>query len=174
MGYHCFLSWQAVKASWFWWVGGTQWVTTRSPMCSSTTSRLVVGNAATTCRLSVHFSLSEPFRVGFTWQEGMMRTRTCWNRHGFMIWGRTSRRVDMNELGTGRVRRGGDWVVVFSFLLWTAVDGGGGGSGWLCCAVLVFFFFFWVDVFIIILMSYMYYFNQIAINIAPLLWGVIR
>ena len=35
----------------------------------------------------------------------------------------------MNELGTGRVRRSGDWVVVFSFLLWTAVDGGGGGSG---------------------------------------------
>ena len=38
-------------------------------------------------------------------------------------------RVDSDELGMGRVRRGGDWVVVFSFLLWTAVDGGGGGSG---------------------------------------------
>ena len=137
-------------------MGGTQWVTTRSPMCSSMTSRLVVGNAATTCRLSVHFSLSEPFRVGFTWQEGMMRTRTCWNRHGFMIWGRTSRRVDMNELGKGWVRRGGDWVVVFSFLLWTTVDGGGGGSGWLCCAVLVFFFFFLAGCFY-------YYFNELYV-----------
>ena len=37
------------------------------------------------------------------------------------------------------------------------------------CAVLVFFL---LDVFIIILMSYLYYFNQIAKNIAPLLWGV--
>ena len=42
------------------------------------------------------------------------------------------------------------------------------------CAVLVFFFFFFVDVFIIILMSYWYYCNQIAKNIAPLLWGVKR
>ena len=32
MGYRCFLSWQAIKASWFCWVGGTQRVTTRSPM----------------------------------------------------------------------------------------------------------------------------------------------
>ena len=40
------------------------------------------------------------------------------------------------------------------------------------CAVLVFFFF--LDVFIIILMSYLYYFNQIAKNIAPLLWGMRR
>ena len=46
-------------------------------------------------------------------------------------------RVDSDELGMGRVRRGGDWVVVFSFLLWTA-----SGGGCLCCAVLVFFFFF--------------------------------
>ena len=64
-------------------------------------------------------------------------------------------------------------VVVFSFLLWTASGGGGG-----CCAVLVFFFFFFVffsvDVFIIILMSYLHYFNQITKNIAPLLWGVKR
>ena len=37
--------------------------------------------------------------------------------------------------------------------------------------VLVFFFFFLVDVFIIILMSYLYYFNQTAKNITPLLWG---
>ena len=37
------------------------------------------------------------------------------------------------------------------------------------CVVLVFFL---LDVFIIILMSYLYYFNQIAKNIAPLLWGV--
>ena len=42
------------------------------------------------------------------------------------------------------------------------------------CAVLCWFFFFLVDVFIIILMSYLYYFNQIAKNIAPLLWGVNR
>ena len=41
------------------------------------------------------------------------------------------------------------------------------------CAVLVFFFFF-VDVFIIILMSYLNYFNQIAKNIDLLLWGVKR
>ena len=39
------------------------------------------------------------------------------------------------------------------------------------CAVLVFFFFFFVDVFIIILMSYLNYFNQIAKNIDLLLWG---
>ena len=56
--------------------------------------------------------------------------------------------------------------MVFSFLLWTA---GGGGGGCLYCAG-----FFWLDVFIIILMSYLYYFNQIAKNIAPLLWGVRR
>ena len=37
-------------------------------------------------------------------------------------------RVDLDESGMGRVRRGGDWVVVFSFLLW-AVGGGGGGGG---------------------------------------------
>ena len=42
------------------------------------------------------------------------------------------------------------------------------------CAVLVFFFFFCVDVFIIILMSYLNYFNQIAKNIDLLLWGVKR
>ena len=40
-------------------------------------------------------------------------------------------RVDSDELGMGRVRRGGDWVVVFSFLLWTA---GGGVGGCLYCA----------------------------------------
>ena len=38
------------------------------------------------------------------------------------------------------------------------------------CAVLVFFFFFFFgDVFIIILMSYLHYFNQIVKNIAQLL-----
>ena len=42
----------------------------------------------------------------------------------------------------------------------------------LCCAGV--FFFFFVDVFIIILMSYLYYFNQIAKNIAPLLLDVKR
>ena len=44
------------------------------------------------------------------------------------------------------------------------------------CAMLVFFFFFCfaVDVFIIILMSYMYYFNQIAKNIDPLMLDVKR
>ena len=36
------------------------------------------------------------------------------------------------------------------------------------------FFFFFLDVFIIILISYLYYFNQIAKNIAPLLWDVRR
>ena len=39
------------------------------------------------------------------------------------------------------------------------------------CAVLIFFF---LDVFIITLMSYLYYFNQIAKNIASLLWDVRR
>ena len=58
--------------------------------------------------------------------------------------------------------------MVFSFLMWT-----GGGGGGLCCAGF-FFFFFFVDVFIIILMSYLNYFNQIAKNIDLLLWGVKR
>ena len=52
-------------------------------------------------------------------------------------------------------------------LLWTA---GGGVGGCLYCAGV----FFWLDVFIIILMCYLYYFNQIAKNIASLLWGVRR
>ena len=39
------------------------------------------------------------------------------------------------------------------------------------CAVLIFFF---LDVFIITLMSYLYYFNKIAKNIASLLWDVRR
>ena len=51
-------------------------------------------------------------------------------------------------------------------LLWTA---GGGGGGCLCFAGV-----FFLDVFNIILMCYLYYFNQIAKNIAPLLWGVRR
>ena len=54
--------------------------------------------------------------------------------------------------------------MVFSFLLWT------GGGGCLCCAGV--FFFFWCGCFI--LMNYLYYFNQIAKNIAPLLWDVRR
>ena len=57
--------------------------------------------------------------------------------------------------------------MVFSFLLWT----GGGGGECLCYASI---FFFAVDFCIIILMSYLYYFNQIAKNIAPLLWDVRR
>ena len=36
-------------------------------------------------------------------------------------------RVDSDESRTGQVQRGGDWVAVFSFLLWTAGCGGGGG-----------------------------------------------
>ena len=56
--------------------------------------------------------------------------------------------------------------MVFFFLLWI----GGGGGGCLCCAD----FFFFLDVFIITLMSYLYYFNQIAKNIASLLWDVRR
>ena len=40
------------------------------------------------------------------------------------------------------------------------------------CAVLVFFFL--LDVFIIILMSYLYYFNQIAKNIVPKMLDVKR
>ena len=43
------------------------------------------------------------------------------------------------------------------------VADGGGGCGWLLKFV--------VDVFIIILMSYLYYFNQIAKNIDPLMLG---
>ena len=50
--------------------------------------------------------------------------------------------------------------MVFSFLLWT------GGGGCLCCAGV-----FFLDVFII-LMSYLYYFNQISKNINPLMLGV--
>ena len=45
------------------------------------------------------------------------------------------------------------------------------------CVVLVFFFLFFsfsVDVFIIILMSYLYYCNQITKSIASLLWSVKR
>ena len=42
------------------------------------------------------------------------------------------------------------------------------------CWCFFFFFLSSVHVFIIILMSYLYYFNQIAKNIAPLLWGVKR
>ena len=53
--------------------------------------------------------------------------------------------------------------MVFSFLLWTTV---GGGGECLCYASI---FFFAVDFCIIILMSYLYYFNQIAKNIVPLL-----
>ena len=46
------------------------------------------------------------------------------------------------------------------------VADGGGGCDWLLK--------FAVKVFIIILMSLLYYFNQIAKNIDPLLWGVKR
>ena len=43
------------------------------------------------------------------------------------------------------------------------------------CAMLVFFFFFFgCDVFIIILMIYLYYFNQITKNITPLPSGIKR
>ena len=44
------------------------------------------------------------------------------------------------------------------------VANGGGDCGWLLK--------FAMDVFIIILMSYLYYFNQIAKNIDPLMLGV--
>ena len=93
MGYRCFLSWQAVKASWFW------WVRTRTNGTSGPIWGIGVGLR------------SEEGRVG---------------------------RVDSDESRIGRVRRGGDWVVVFSFLLWTG--GGGGGGGWLRCAGVSFFF----------------------------------
>ena len=53
-------------------------------------------------------------------------------------------------------------VVVVSVVM----ANGGGGCGWLLK--------FAVDVFIIILMSYLYYFNQIAKNIDPLMLGVKR
>ena len=46
------------------------------------------------------------------------------------------------------------------------VANGGGGCGWLLK--------FAMDVFIIILMSYLYYFNQIAKNIDQLMLGVKR
>ena len=46
------------------------------------------------------------------------------------------------------------------------VADGGGGCDWLLK--------FAVEVFISILMSFLYYFNQIAKNIDPLLWGVKR
>ena len=46
------------------------------------------------------------------------------------------------------------------------VANGGGGCGWLLK--------FAMDVFIIILMSYLYYFNQIAKNIDPLMLDVKR
>ena len=45
-----------------------------------------------------------------------------------------------------------------------AGGGGGCGCGWLLKVAM--------DVFIIILMSYLYYFNQIAKNIDPLILGV--
>ena len=59
-------------------------------------------------------------------------------------------------------------MVVFSFLLW--IGGGGFVLNW--CSFFFSFLFLWI--FSIILMSYLYYFNQIAKNIAPLLWGVKR
>ena len=45
------------------------------------------------------------------------------------------------------------------------VAGGGGGFGW--------FLKFVGDVFIIILMRFLYYFNQITKNIDPLMYGVL-
>ena len=45
------------------------------------------------------------------------------------------------------------------------VPGGGGGCGW--------FLKFMVNIFIIILMSVLYYFNQIAKNIDPLMLGAL-
>ena len=57
-------------------------------------------------------------------------------------------------------------VVVVVVVVSVVVANGGGGCGWLLK--------FAVDVFIIILMSYLYYFNQIVKNIAPLLWDVRR
>ena len=59
----------------------------------------------------------------------------------------------------------------FSPLLWTV--GGDGGGGCLCC-IGVFFFFFAMEVFIIILMSCLHYFNQIVKNIDPLMLGMKR
>ena len=61
----------------------------------------------------------------------------------------------------------------FFSLLWTG--GGSGGCLWYVGVFFFFFFCFAVDVFIIIiLMSFMYYFNQIAKNIDPLMLDVKR
>ena len=72
--------------------------------------------------------------------------------------------------GLGWEKRLGIWVGGFYFffpLLWTVGGGGCGcGCGWLLK--------FGVDIFIIILMSYLYYFNQIAKNIDLLMLGVTR
>ena len=57
-------------------------------------------------------------------------------------------------------------VVVVLVIVGVVIAGGGGGCDWLLKFV--------VDVFIIILMSYLYYFNQIAKNIDPLMLGVKR
>ena len=43
-----------------------------------------------------------------------------------------------------------------------------------CVALVFFFFFFAMEVFIIILMSYLHYFNQIVKNIDPLMLGMKR
>ena len=57
-------------------------------------------------------------------------------------------------------------VVVVVVVVGVVVADGGGGCGWLLK--------FAMDVFIIILMSYLYYFNQIAKNIDLLMLGVKR
>ena len=57
-------------------------------------------------------------------------------------------------------------VVVVVVVVGVIVADGGGGCDWLLK--------FAVEVFISILMSFLYYFNQIAKNIDPLLWGVKR
>ena len=65
--------------------------------------------------------------------------------------------------GLGWGKRLGTWVggfFFFFFLLWTG-GGGSGGCGWLLK--------FAMNVFIIILINYLYYFNQIAKNINPLI-----
>ena len=81
-----------------------------------------------------------------TWRAGMMRTRTCWNRRGFMIWGRTSGLSWLKWVKNGTSAK--RWWLGGGFFF------PGGGGGWLCCAGVFFFF---------LCGCFYYYFNKLFV-----------